>query len=79
MSDTTTSTSGMQPAPSATPVFLSRKEVERRTTYNKTYIYAKIRAGDFPKPVTIGANRVAWVESEIDAWMRARIAERDAA
>ncbi len=32
---------------------------------------------DFPKPVRTGKNSVAFVEAEIDAWIEARIAERD--
>ncbi len=32
---------------------------------------------NFPKPVRIGKNSVAFVEDELDAWMKARIAERD--
>ncbi len=33
----------------------------------------------FPKVVTLGANSVGFVEEEIDAWLAARAAERDAA
>ncbi len=32
---------------------------------------------NFPKPVRTGKNSVVFVEAEIDAWMEARIAERD--
>ncbi|WP_043649322.1 helix-turn-helix transcriptional regulator [Chitinilyticum litopenaei] len=32
----------------------------------------------FPKPIKIGAHSVAFVESEVDAWIAARIAARDA-
>ena len=31
----------------------------------------------FPKPVRLGANSIAFVESEIEQWLQARIAERD--
>ena len=31
----------------------------------------------FPKPVRLGTNSIAFVESEIEAWLKARIAERD--
>jgi prophage regulatory protein len=34
---------------------------------------------NFPKPVTLGANSVGFVESEIDDWLAARAADRDAA
>ncbi len=32
---------------------------------------------NFPKPVRLGKNSVAFIEAEIDAWMESRIAERD--
>ena len=32
---------------------------------------------NFPQPVRLGKNSVAFVEAEIDAWMEAVIAERD--
>ncbi len=31
----------------------------------------------FPKPVRLGKNSVGFVEEEIDAWIKARITERD--
>jgi prophage regulatory protein len=37
------------------------------------------RAGRFPKRVNISANRVGWVASEIDEYLRQRIAEALAA
>ena len=51
-------------------------EVIARVGLAKTTIYDHIRAGMFPKPVDLGG-AVAWVESEIDAWIAARIAARD--
>ena len=36
--------------------------------------YAHVK---FPNPVRVGKNTVAFVESEIDAWMEQRVAERD--
>ena len=32
---------------------------------------------NFPKPVRLGKNSVAFIEAEIETWMDARIAERD--
>lgn len=31
----------------------------------------------FPKPVRVGKNTIAFVESEVEEWLQARIAERD--
>lgn len=51
-----------------------RKKVEARTGLSRSTIYAGIRAGTFPKPIRLGAQSVGWLESEIDAWLRERIA-----
>jgi len=67
--------SGMSPAPC---VFLERGEVQRRTALGRTTIWRLIKADAFPKPLRYYGKAV-WIESEIDAWMRARIADRDAA
>jgi prophage regulatory protein len=37
-----------------------------------------MQAGTFPKQVTLGPKSVGWVESEVDSWIEARIAARDA-
>lgn len=48
---------------------------ERGITYTKNSLWRLERAGKFPRRVSGG--RVAWVESEIDEYLRARIAARD--
>lgn len=44
---------------------------------SKSQLYRDGRAGMFPLPVRHGSRNL-WVEEEIDAWIAARIAERDA-
>ncbi|MCD8475229.1 MAG: AlpA family phage regulatory protein [Shewanella fodinae] len=39
----------------------------------KASVYNRINTGDFPKPVSIGGGRVAWVESDVDQWISERI------
>ena len=48
-------------------------EVRARTGLSRSGIYQKVSEGQFPKPVAIGSRAVAWVESEIAAWIQARI------
>ena len=48
-------------------------EVLRRVPYSRSTIYLKVARSEFPKPVSLGARAVAWVESEIDDWIAARI------
>ena len=61
---------------------LRRRQVEARTGLSRSSIYARIspnpnRPGDydptFPKPVSLGAKAVGWVEAEIDAWLSAQV------
>lgn len=47
--------------------------------YSRVHINRLIKAGEFPAPIRMGGGSVAWVEEEIDAWIRDRIKERDAA
>ena len=55
---------------------LKRTEVEEKTGLSRASIYSYVRAGTFPAPISIGANRVAWLESEIDEWIAEKMAAR---
>ncbi len=62
------------------PVILRRPQVEARTGLARSTIYDRIKAGTFPAPISLGEKAVGWIESEIDAWLTARIqASRKAA
>jgi prophage regulatory protein len=56
------------------------REVVRRTGIPTSSLYTLMEADDpesrFPAPIPLGPRRVGWVESEVDAWLRARIAKR---
>ena len=47
--------------------------VTARCGLRKTSIYLRIREGTFPAPVALGARAVAWRESDIEAWLTARL------
>lgn len=49
-------------------------QVKAKTGYTRSGIYARIRAGDFPKQIKLGSRAVGFLQSEIDAWINARIA-----
>jgi len=53
-------------------------EVIRRTSKSRSAIYAEMRTTPptFPRPIKDG-NSSRWLESEVSAWVAARIAERD--
>jgi prophage regulatory protein len=45
--------------------------------YSRQHVDRLIKAGTFPRPIKLGKNRNAWIEEEIDAYVEARIKERD--
>lgn len=49
--------------------------VKELTTLPTSAIYAAIAAGHFPKQIKIGERAVAWLESDVMAWIDARVAE----
>lgn len=48
-------------------------DVRARVPYSRSTIYQLITEGRFPKPISLGGRAVAWLESEIDAWITARV------
>jgi prophage regulatory protein len=56
--------------------FIRLEQVKARTGLSRSTVYAYMRDGRFPSPVTISDRYVAWVENEIDAWIAERIASR---
>lgn len=50
----------------------------KRAGVSRSLAYELIRDGRFPQPVKIGT-ATRFVSSEVDAWIEARIAERDGA
>jgi prophage regulatory protein len=56
---------------------ITRHELRSMVPYTPQHILRLEKDGKFPRRVQLGANRVAWLLSEIDAWVAARVAERD--
>ena len=55
-----------------------KHEVLRRVPYSLVHLGRLERDGKFPRRVRLGAQRVGWLESEIEDWIAAKCAERDA-
>ena len=53
--------------------FLRLPEVMARTGLSRSTIYVRLEQGRFPRPVSLGARAVGWIEAEVDEWMRERI------
>jgi prophage regulatory protein len=45
--------------------------------FSKVWIAKLVKDGKFPKPIRLGENRNAFIETEIDKWLRDRAAERN--
>jgi prophage regulatory protein len=56
---------------------LRRRAVEAKTGHSTSVIYEKIAAGEFPRPIKIGARAVGWIEDEIDAYLAQLCRARD--
>ncbi|MFI4919898.1 MAG: helix-turn-helix transcriptional regulator [Legionellales bacterium] len=54
---------------------IRRPRVEEITSLSRSGIYFLIQEGLFPKPIPLGTRSVAWVESEVQEWVNARITE----
>ncbi len=50
-------------------------EVKDITGLSRTSIYRNINEGNFPHSVALGGRAVAWVESEVRAWVSKMIEE----
>ncbi len=49
--------------------------VKARTGLSRSTIYAFVDCGKFPRPISLGARAVGWVDAEVDAWVARRIEE----
>jgi prophage regulatory protein len=56
-----------------TSTILRRKQVEAHTGLSRSTIYARVRAGSFPPPISLGAKSVGWLQNEIEDWITDRI------
>lgn len=52
--------------------YLSWKKVEPRVGISRTTAWRLQRSGEFPKPYVISSGRVAYRESEVEAWKASR-------
>lgn len=56
-----------------TEALLRLPEVKRLTGLSRTEIYRRMRAGEFPNSVALGARAVAWPLSSIQKFVEGRI------
>ena len=56
------------------PRFIRLPHVVEMTGMGKTFIYARISDGTFPKQIQLGSRSVVWNEREVIDWMNQQIA-----
>lgn len=67
------------PTPATGALILERlPQVKARTGLSRSEIYRRIAAGTFPAQCKLGPRASAWNAAEIDTFITARIAARDA-
>jgi prophage regulatory protein len=49
------------------------KEVMQMTSLSKSSIYVQRNNGDFPRPIQLSSRSVAWVRSDVEAWVLDKI------
>jgi len=47
--------------------------VKTCTGLSRSTIYLRVSEGTFPKPVSLGARAVGWIEAEVNDWLTRRI------
>lgn len=60
------------------PQLMSLNEAAKTTSLSRTSIFKLRERGDFPRAVALSEKRVAFVRDEVNAWIEARIAAREA-
>lgn len=53
--------------------FLRLRQVEDKIGFGKSWIYRQMQLQQFPPSIRLNSRHVAWLESEVDAWIHQRI------
>ena len=53
---------------------LRPKTVLKKVDMGNTWLWENVKNGTFPKPISLGARAVGFIEDEVDEWIASRIA-----
>ncbi|MGA2897233.1 MAG: AlpA family transcriptional regulator [Acidobacteriaceae bacterium] len=56
-----------------THTILRLPQVKIRVGLSRSSIYLAVSQGKFPRPVSLGARAVGWLEAEVDTWLSQRV------
>jgi prophage regulatory protein len=51
---------------------------EKGVPYCRDHLRRLVNNGRFPRPVNVSARRIAWLETDVDAWIQSKLHARDA-
>ncbi|MGZ9899002.1 helix-turn-helix transcriptional regulator [Shewanella gaetbuli] len=54
-------------------------DVIASTSLSRASIYAGMKQGSFPASISLGPNKIGWLESEVNDWIQEKINKRDSA
>lgn len=60
-------------APSEERRILRLEDVEAKTGFKRSHIYALMKKGEFPKACRLGIRAVGWNSQEVDKWIDGRL------
>jgi len=55
---------------------LSKRQLKELVLYSPQHVARLEKAGEFPKRIQLGRNRVGWVEAEVLEWLQTRLDDR---
>ena len=55
---------------------LSKRQLKELVLYSPQHVARLEKAGEFPKRIQLGPNRVGWVEAEVLEWLQTRLDDR---
>jgi len=57
----------------STNVVIRLPEVLRRIGISRSKLYADVKSGEFPSPISLGARAVGWLDTDVDGWIASRV------
>ena len=56
--------------------FILAQELTGLVPFSPNHLRRLEAQGDFPRRVSVGANRIAWLRAEVEAWLAGRVEAR---
>jgi prophage regulatory protein len=61
------------------PRLISMQDTTKEVPFSRTMLMNMAAVGEFPQPIKLGPKRLAFLRSEVEAWIDQKIAARSAA